>query len=104
MPTFEPNKFMTVSEAALYLRVASATIYGWTHQRKIPFRKHGGRLILLRQHLDEWSEQQQISAHSEESFHRLENYVKPQTRLRKGRSLTIEQNGGQKAKSAEGGL
>ncbi len=50
-----PAVFMTVSEAASYLRLKVSTIYGLKHRNKIPSRKHGGRLIFLRSELDQWS-------------------------------------------------
>jgi excisionase family DNA binding protein len=52
--------FLTVSEAAQRLRVSPQTIYGWVHVQKIPFRKHGGRLIFDSDDLDIWSKSTEV--------------------------------------------
>ena len=40
----EEQNFLSVIEAADFLKVRTATLYAWVHQRRIPFRKHGARL------------------------------------------------------------
>lgn len=52
--------FLTVVEVANYLRVSIATIYGWVHERRIPFRRHGTRLIFSREDLENWSKSREI--------------------------------------------
>ena len=47
--------YLTPLEAAAHLRVTKATIYTWVHHRRIPFRKHGGRLVFTTADLDAWS-------------------------------------------------
>jgi excisionase family DNA binding protein len=49
-------EFLTVTEAAVFLRVRPATIYDWVHRRLIPYRKHGGRLVFFRADLLGWSD------------------------------------------------
>ena len=64
MSAEDPSKhtpFLSVNEAANYLRVSTPTIYGWVHLRKIPFRKHGNRLAFLRDELNAWSDSHKVS-------------------------------------------
>ena len=53
-----PN-LLVAQEAAVYLRVKLSTLYAWVHQRKIPFRKHGRKLIFSKEDLNLWSREQQ---------------------------------------------
>jgi excisionase family DNA binding protein len=53
-----PN-LLVAQEAAPYLRVKLSTLYAWVHQRKIPFRKHGRKLIFSKEDLNLWSREQQ---------------------------------------------
>lgn len=48
--------FLTVDEAALFLKVKRSTIYAWIHKRRIPYRKHGSRVVFLQYDLIKWSE------------------------------------------------
>ena len=52
--------FLTASEAARFLRIKAATIYDWVHQRKIPFRKHGGRLVFVQADLQAFSKSTEV--------------------------------------------
>lgn len=52
--------FLSVVEAAKFLKVKESTIYQWVHERKIPFRKHGARVVLVRDELLSWSESQAV--------------------------------------------
>jgi len=45
------HKFMTVAEAAEFLRLAPKTLYGLVSQHRIPFRKAGRRLLFLESEL-----------------------------------------------------
>lgn len=54
------NEILDLIEAADYLRVKPATIYAWVHQRKIPYRKHGRKLVFLRKDLEIWSARKQV--------------------------------------------
>ena len=51
-------KYMTTDEAAAFLRVAKTTLYRWVHDARIPYRKHGSRVIFHRPDLERWSEEQ----------------------------------------------
>lgn len=52
--------FLDVIEAASFLKVRVATLYDWVHQRRIPYRKHGRRLVFKTEDLDQWSESQAV--------------------------------------------
>ena len=49
------HRFMSVPEAAEFLRLAPKTLYGLVSQRRIPFRKAGRRLLFLESELIEWT-------------------------------------------------
>ncbi len=53
-------RLLTVKAAADYLAVAPATIYSWVHQRIIPHRKHGSRLLFAEHELREFSDANKI--------------------------------------------
>jgi len=48
-------EFLDIRSAALFLRVTIATMYAWVHQRKLPYRKHGRRVVFNRSELLDWS-------------------------------------------------
>jgi excisionase family DNA binding protein len=52
--TIQP-RFMTVREAAEFLRVAPKTLYGLVSQKRIPARHAGRRLLFLESELIEWT-------------------------------------------------
>lgn len=56
----QSKDFLNVSEAASFLRVSISTLYGWVHQRRIPFRKHGSKLVFSRTDLEGWSKTQEV--------------------------------------------
>ena len=88
MPKIE-SKFLTVKEAAAYLRIAPSTLYGWRNQGKIQGRKHGGRLVFAVQVLDNFGIEDQLEP---SSFHPWGKSVK-RADPRKGRSsLTTEES------------
>ncbi len=49
------DKILKPFEAAHLLGIALATVYKWVHQRRIPFRKHGRRLLFSKADLLSWS-------------------------------------------------
>jgi excisionase family DNA binding protein len=49
------SPFLTVQECSEYLRVRPQTLYDWVYRNKIPFRKHGSRLLFHRDEVNEWS-------------------------------------------------
>jgi len=51
-----PSPWLTVEEAAEYLRWSKHRVYKHVGKDGIPHRKHGGRLLFHRQELDEWLE------------------------------------------------
>lgn len=60
------SNFLDLNEAAQFLKLKPSTLYAWVHQRKIPFRKHGSRLVFSRDELVDWSNRQAYRAISAE--------------------------------------
>ncbi|OQW47943.1 MAG: hypothetical protein A4S09_14190 [Proteobacteria bacterium SG_bin7] len=58
-------KFLNTEEAANLLKVTKATIYKWVHEKFIPHRKHGGKVIFTEQELMDWSSQNSIVTNDE---------------------------------------
>jgi excisionase family DNA binding protein len=50
-----PVKFLSVQEAAGFLRISHRTLYGLVSQRAIPYRKAGRRVLFLESELIEWT-------------------------------------------------
>jgi excisionase family DNA binding protein len=48
--------FLDANEAAEFLRVTKKTIYDWVHRNKVPYRKHGRKLVFSRDELIQWSD------------------------------------------------
>lgn len=55
-PSVSNKKILTVDELAKYLNTARQTVYGWVHQKKIPYHKHptGRKTYFLQTEIDEW--------------------------------------------------
>ena len=47
--------FLNAREAAHFLRIKLPTLYSWVHQRRIPYRKHGSKLVFSCSDLENWS-------------------------------------------------
>lgn len=58
--TLALTDFMNIDAAAEFLKVKRSTLYAWVHQRRIPHRKHGRRLVFARQDLENWSLSQAV--------------------------------------------
>jgi excisionase family DNA binding protein len=56
--------FFDVTEAAEFLRVKPSTLYGWVHERRVPYRKHGRRLTFARADLEAWSAAQAVEPYA----------------------------------------
>jgi excisionase family DNA binding protein len=56
----EEKVFLSVTEAAEFLVVSKATIYDWVHRRRIPYRKHGSRVVFSKGELARWSADQAV--------------------------------------------
>ena len=54
-------KFITAREAADFLSVSEQTIYKWVHERRIPYRKHGRKLVFSLVDLKRWSNANAVS-------------------------------------------
>ena len=48
-------KFLSVQEAAEFLRVSPRTVYGWVSQNVLPHRKAGRRVLFLESELLDWT-------------------------------------------------
>lgn len=55
-PSVSSKKIMTLDELCAYIGAASQTVYGWVHQKKIPYHKHptGRKLYFVQAEIDEW--------------------------------------------------
>ena len=62
------TQFMSLQEAALYLKLKPSTLYAWVYQRKIPFRKHGSRVVFYFKELLEWSDSRKYDSQSPSSL------------------------------------
>ncbi len=47
----EPDKIMSLKEAAIFLNLAEQTIYGFTSKQQIPFIKKGKKLYFRKREL-----------------------------------------------------
>lgn len=54
------SEFLTIAEASLFMKVKVSTLYAWVYQRKIPFRKHGSRVVFEAVELRAWSEKRKV--------------------------------------------
>jgi len=54
------KRFLTVDELSDYLAAPVATLYTWTHQRKIPHIKLGRGLRFDRLEIDKWVEARKV--------------------------------------------
>ena len=50
----QASEWLSIDEAALYLNLAKATVYGLVSQRRIPFFKQGKRLYFKQSDLAAW--------------------------------------------------
>lgn len=53
----EADRWLTVAEAAEYLRCSTGRIYQLVSARRIPYSKDGSRTLFRRSELDRWVEQ-----------------------------------------------
>jgi excisionase family DNA binding protein len=53
-----PDEYLTVAEAARFLRVHPRTIYELVYQNRIPYHKVGDRILFMRTSLIEWTASQ----------------------------------------------
>lgn len=56
------SPFMTVKEAAAYLRVPPKRVYNLTSRREIPHIKQDGRIFFDCRELDEWMRAQKVES------------------------------------------
>jgi excisionase family DNA binding protein len=53
-------KYLNIDEAAEYLGLKATTLRKWTYERRVPYRKHGGKTVFSAQDLDTWSEKNKV--------------------------------------------
>ena len=46
--------YLTIKQASAFLHIAVATLYDYTHKKKIPFNKVGKKLLFSKRELSEW--------------------------------------------------
>jgi excisionase family DNA binding protein len=59
----KPTELLAIREASEFLKVKVSTLYAWVYQRKIPFRKHGSRIVFHTEELRAWSEKRRVPEH-----------------------------------------
>ncbi|MGZ3697595.1 MAG: helix-turn-helix domain-containing protein [Bdellovibrionota bacterium] len=57
------TQFLDAGGAAEFLKVKCSTIYAWVYQRRIPFRRHGRRLVFHREELESWSKSHSVAVY-----------------------------------------
>ena len=73
---YADNKPMTLEEACEFLQMPKNTLYKYTHERSIPFRKIGRALRFNQKDLTEWLERNRKLTKSEiqdQAMHELSN-------------------------------
>ncbi|GAA4416754.1 hypothetical protein GCM10023187_48500 [Nibrella viscosa] len=83
------DEIFTVGQAAKFLDLTTATVYGLVWERKIPFAKQGKRLYFSRQELTEWvrSGRQKTSAElTQEARQLIEHRQSRRTRSKEAKS------------------
>ena len=54
------EKLLNIDELAEALGVARATVYDWTHDRKIPFIKVGRRVMFRPRTIEKWLKDREV--------------------------------------------
>ena len=68
--------YLTLKEAAVYLKLCKSTLYKMTSSREIPFYKPGGKLILfLKEDLEEYLANNRFDAKKEIENNYLTNLI-----------------------------
>ncbi|RYU93751.1 helix-turn-helix domain-containing protein [Emticicia agri] len=71
------NKPMTIEEASKFLQIPKNTLYKYTHERSIPFRKIGRSLRFNQKDLVEWLEENRKLTKFETENRALSEFSKP---------------------------
>ncbi len=56
------SPYLNVREASLYLRISVSKIYKEVSAKRLAHRKHGSRVVFLKEFLDDWSRSQEVAA------------------------------------------
>ncbi len=81
------SPFLTIKEAAAYLRLSVSKLYKLSQKRKIKHRMHGKKLLFLKSELDSWSAEQTKEIDAVHCFKDLEKDAKFQLLLKGRRCL-----------------
>ena len=68
------SEFLTIRDAAEFMKVKVSTLYAWVYQRKIPFRKHGSRVVFVAGELRDWSEKRRVPEHLSPAWESTDKY------------------------------
>ena len=83
-------RFLSIKDAASLLLISQPTLYRWVHERRIPYRKHGGRLVFAEADLIAWSDSQKTEPLPETPSWTASVPVKEHSPRIARRSLTTE--------------
>lgn len=61
----EPDAILTIEQAAEFLNLSKATLYGYVHNSTIPVSKRGKRLYFSKMELLQWIKEGRKKTHSE---------------------------------------
>jgi len=59
------DEFMDIDQTASFLAMSKTTIYGMTHQRKIPYFKVGKRLFFKKSEIEQWIVSKRINTYDD---------------------------------------
>lgn len=59
-------KYLNIEEAAKYLGLKHTTLRKWTYERRVPYRKHGGKKVFCVEDLDTWSANNKVEVIEDE--------------------------------------
>jgi len=59
------DEFLTIQQVSQFTNIAVATLYNYTHKRKIPFSKVGKKLLFSKRELAEWISRHKYNTKSE---------------------------------------
>lgn len=66
----QSHEYLSIAEAAAYLRLPINTLYSYCHQNTIPYHKRGKRSYFLKSDLDAW-----MASNRQKSVKEIQNEV-----------------------------
>lgn len=64
----KPSPYLTIKEAAAYIKLRPSTLYQYASKGRIPSRKHFGKRVFVAAELDAWSDDQTKPTHDATPF------------------------------------